>query len=319
MKRLLFIPALLLLAIACDKSEKYYITEDDAVAFELMANPTVNHVAMMMTSDIYYGEAFGKGISLKKLTNKPKDVKTEIRLSPDHSKISYLNNNGEVMIISTADGKNLLTSPMKGFESQRFYDWMPNGHGLYFLIGDSVVFSDTLFAVAKPPITFGTGDKWKAVAYGPDNIFYFLITERSGTGSAITKLFYFDPSKQKVFLMNYALPTNEPKRAELEVSSNGDLTVLLAIGNTAYFDTYYVYPKGSLSWSMTRSQNDIMFASYDGSIKKEIYFGEDPDFGVYNNVWIQNYNGYARSVNQRIDSAYFKPYKALPFEFDWKQ
>ncbi len=313
MKRsLLLIPAFALALFACDKSEKYYISEDEAKAFDLVANPPVSHAAFIMTNDVFYAENLAKGSALKRLTNKPKDLKDDVRISPDHTKVSYIDANGAIVVINIADGK--AQPPIKDYEGQLYYDWLPTSDGFYFLFPDSIKFNKK--TLPYPNIVLGQNDKRQAIAFGNDGTFYFMVTENPGTVNVATKLYYWD--KKKFYSLNYELAAEEPTKVRLNVATGGDLTVMVSRGITDAYDIFYVYPKDSVNFSYKKTIYDLYYAKYDSRLKQEVYFAE-PEFGVFNNVWITNYNGYARSKDAILDSTFFTGFKAFPTEMDWKQ
>ena len=145
-----------------------------------------------------------------------------------------------------------------------------------------------------------------------------MVTEKPSSGASSTKLYYWD--KKKFFLMNYELSDQIPAKVRFNVSSAGDLTLCVSSGSSGEFDSFYVYPKDSINYSYKKTVYRLFNAKFDSRLKQEVYFSE-PDFGFYNNVSVNNYNGYARSKSFVLDSSFYKGADAegLPREMDWKQ
>ncbi len=315
MKRLVLLFAPILLLISCEKSEKYYITEEEAAALDSIANPKIYHAVFNISGDIYYAPVVSAKKPLKRLTNSELENESDPRISPDHSKVAFRNANGETIIMSLSNGVQL--EKLTDFVGYSFVDWLPNSRGLYFLINNEIKFSKD--EMVMPTITLGPNDKWLAVGFAPNGNFHFLITEKSSpTASGVTKLYYFDPSKNKFFLMNYDAINNDPYDAEIAISSNGDLTLMLATKNAAAFSKYYVYPAGSLAYTVHDEVTHLVGARYNEKIKQGLILAESGS-GNINDLNIKNYLPYGRSNDRVIDSTYFMMrYKGFAMEFDWK-
>jgi hypothetical protein len=107
----------------------------------------IQHVAAIIDNDIYY---FKRLDSIPvKLTNSSSLQKTHVKLSPDHAKIAYLNENGNPVIISTENGAVLETLTEYSYIEQM--DWVKNTT-LYLLLENQVVFYGPSVSVTQPEI-----------------------------------------------------------------------------------------------------------------------------------------------------------------------
>lgn len=106
----------------------------------------VKNVVAIINNDIYY---FKRLDSIpKKLTNSPTQIKTQVKLSSDRTKIAYLNANGYPVIISATDGKMLETLTQYQYINQ--IGWVRNSPTLFMLIGQDVVLHGTSVSFIQP-------------------------------------------------------------------------------------------------------------------------------------------------------------------------
>lgn len=303
----------MLMFSACKKSD-YYISEEEAAEFDKIANPTVNNIVFIDTNDIYYYNTPNK--KPLRLTYSPTEPKYYPRLSPDKSKIAYINKDGHPAIINALTGDSIRT--YTNFSGIKSYDWVPypskaRAAGLYMLIGDKVEFSE--ISPDNPPIPdidLGPGGEWHQVAYDEKGNFFFFVTEVRSTGPQY-KLYRWDRATGKRNILETDVKIIRPDQTALFISGDGDAQLLTSFGGTGKYDTYYIWKPGKLIYDIKGTNQNMIEVRYNSSTGQALIFGNNP-LKLYSEMTVKNYAGFPRSKDSYIDTAYIKSMTT----FDWK-
>jgi hypothetical protein len=116
----------------------------------------LKNVVAIINNDVYYFNLFDSVPT--RLTNSPAQVKTDVKLSSDRTKIAYLNADGHPVIISSGDGKILETLTQYEYITQM--GWVRNSNTLFMLIGQEVVLHGTSVSFIQPE----SYDPWDEVS-----------------------------------------------------------------------------------------------------------------------------------------------------------
>ncbi|CAN0342278.1 unnamed protein product, partial [Phaeothamnion confervicola] len=137
---------------ACEDSP--FLTKQEAETIVDQLNTSrdpfhaVENVVAIINNDIYYFNTLdGKP---RQLTDTPDAVKTEVKLSFDHSQIAYLNANGNPVIIQADNGEHITTLTQYSFIQQM--DWAKDQLTLYMLIDNEIEVYGTALEVIQPTL-----------------------------------------------------------------------------------------------------------------------------------------------------------------------
>lgn len=298
---------------SCDKKDPYYLSEEEVAAFENIANPGAKDIVFIYKEDLYFLSNINA--APRRLTNTPKIRKMSPRISPDHTKVAFLDSLFNTVIIKIATGDTLKKYSFLQFPADRNFDWNPNENpalsdGLYSLVGDSVYFTETV--LEKPDITFA-GNLWHSAAYDKFGNFFFLITEESDV-DLIPKLYRWEKATKKIKRMTLERELTNPTTSSLTVATNGDLLLKTSFSLVGGVDTYYIYPAGSLKHTIKHSQFGMLDVWYNGDSKQAVIYGNNP-VKLITEMSVKNHQGYARSVDKSIDTSFVKNFIQY---FNWK-
>ncbi len=303
----------LITASSCAKKDDFYLSEDEVKAFEAQINPVISNVVFIKDNDLYIYHTAGE--PARKLTDSPDSVKFWPRISPDRSRVAYLNLRGYPVILSTITGDTVKSYPE--YSGIKNYDWNPNHNpalsgGLYMLIGDSVTFSSQ--ALDIPDIDLGAGGVWNKVAFDKYGNFFFFVTEQRA-GGPTHRLYRWEKSTGKKQTMITDVPIAYPQFTDIFVSNNGDVTLTTTTNpNLPAINLVYFFPAGSLVYE-TKLKNELLNGiRYDGRTRQAVSYGYNP-VKLYAEVYVKNFQPYPKAVNRSIDTNYIS---SMIQEMDWK-
>lgn len=132
-------------ALSACSGENPFLGDD--IAMELLNRNQVKEVefvTFIYNNDIYYLRNFEE--TPKRITSSPSQKKTKIRISHDHSRIAYLNDNGSPVIIDTLGNTQ---SVLSNFSGVKQFDWTGDDDGIYMLIDNDILFSHSNIAIPE--------------------------------------------------------------------------------------------------------------------------------------------------------------------------
>ncbi len=291
---------------SCNKN--HYLSEDETKEFEELINPTPRDIVFIHNNDIWM--LTNPGEAPRQLTETPQDLKSEPRISPDHTRVAYLDKSSHPVIVDVLSGDTLITYPKMTYN--RNYDWIPDASagGLYGLVGDKILFTET--SLENPSLSFA-GNAWHSAAFDVSGNFYFLITENSDVDQ-IVKLYRWEKSTTKIKRLTLDKPLTNPQNSIIMCSRNGDVLLKTAFMGGPAYDAYYVFPVGSLKSTIKVQQNGMADVRYNGAIKQGLIYGLNPG-KLAVGMTVKNHQGYARSEDRFLDSSKVKTNVVY---FDWK-
>ncbi|MES2629997.1 MAG: hypothetical protein V4616_13620 [Bacteroidota bacterium] len=301
------------LVVSCDK-DKRYLTEEEVAAFESTANPVVKDIVYIYQNEVYLLD--NPDGTPRKLT-KSGFGKYQPRISPDHSKVAFLDSLANCHVIGISDTS--IHSVYPKFYVTNDYDWNPNPNpamsdGLFRLFEDSVYFTDV--RLDMPQENLAEGNEIHALTFDPSGNMFFLLTEDDDP-EGIMKLYKWQKIKGrtgKYFVMSTDEPIFKSQYVNLSCSQNGDLLLKVASDPASpVVDAYYVYPAGQIKSSIRKQQTGIVDVWYNGSSKQAVVYGFNP---VTQKIQftVKNFQGYARSVDRNVNPVTVKGVSSFNFK-----
>lgn len=304
----ILLAASLFVVASCAKD--HYLSSTEKKEFDELANPSIRGIVFVKDKEIYYS------LSVKypaiQVTSDGKD-KNEPRISPDGKRIAYLDQGFHPVIIDRMTGEEIASYP--NLSANRNYDWNPaptgqSSDGLYMLNVDKILFSGT--ELENPSLTFA-GNLWHSACFDINGNFFFMITENADPNKVV-KLYRWEKTTGKISRMTLEKPITKPEVTTVQASQNGDIILKTNFNGATGYDTYYVYPTGTLKHTLKVSQAGMLDVRYNGKLKQSLIFGPNPK-KLNTEMQVKNHAGYARSVDRSIDTT------AVPLSikyFEWK-
>ena len=271
--RILTLLCMILLFTSCKKSKRN-LEEDIKLDFSQKLNPSAQNIAVISKNDVYYFSDLK--YSPARVTNTPNEVKTNIKVSYDGSKVAFLNATGYVEIWKTSGE---LVEELTNYYNPTCFNWSANGETLYLLVGNTINFYGPSLKI--PDLTndgvklsniFNGYVEVSAVAISPrlDILYSYTIRTSSGyygyTYEANT-VFKEAGSTEEVILSTNSSSYSDVTSASDLNFANATNDMLISISNPSYDSNYsnslvselnvYYYKSKSLRTRITNSYNMV--------------------------------------------------------------
>lgn len=135
----------LFLLVSC--SDNPYVSKEEIDKIRENNKTKLYNIAIIFNNDVYLLPR-QDSVALQ-LTHTPSAVKTNIKINHHHSKIAYINNNGNPVIIDT---KGNVIATLTQFKNIKSMDWSYDDASLYFLIGNEFMYYGT--KMTPPTFTY---------------------------------------------------------------------------------------------------------------------------------------------------------------------